>query len=97
MKKFWFINFVCGFVSLEKSVENLTEQNSELDTCNIELTVQNKSLARENEKLRHQCEKAMQKLLKKSQLLAYFGTLNFNKRERQKEKKFKSRIFFERM
>ena len=72
-------------LSLEKSVENLTEQNSELDACNTELTVQNKSLTRENEKLRCQCEKATQKVAEKSQLWAHFGTRNFNERERRKE------------
>ena len=61
-------------LSLEKSAENLTEQNSELDACNAELTVQNKSLTRENEKLRRQCEKTTQKVAEKSQLLAHFGT-----------------------
>ena len=71
-------------LSLEKSVENLTEQNSELDACNTELTVQNKSLTRENEKLRCQCEKATQKVAEKSQLRAHFGTRDFNERERQK-------------
>ena len=33
------------------------------------------------------CEKATQKVVGKSQLLAHFGTWNFNKRERRKEKK----------
>ena len=69
-------------LSLETSVENLTDQNSGLDPCNTELTVQNKSLTRENGKLRRQCEKITQKVAKKSQLLAHFGTRNFNKRER---------------
>ena len=73
-------------MSLEKLVENLTEQNSELDACNIQLAVQNKSLTRENKKLRHQCEKATQKVTEKSQLLAHFWTPKFNKWERQKEK-----------
>ena len=74
-------------LSLEKSVENITKQKSELDACNTESTVQNKSLTSENEKLRSQCAKATQKLAEKSQLLPHFGTRTFNKKERQKEEK----------
>lgn len=53
-------------LSLEKSVEYLTEQNSELHACNTELTVQSKSLTRGNEKLRRQRHKATQKVAEKS-------------------------------
>ena len=76
-------------LSLEKSVENITKQKSELNACNTELTVQNKSLTSENEKLRSQCAKATQKLAEKSELLAHFvGHEPSIKRRDKKKKKF---------
>ena len=74
-------------MSLEKLVENLTEQNSELDACNIQLAVQNKSLTRENKKLRHQCEKATQKVTEKANFWHIFGHQN-SINGRGKKKKF---------
>ena len=76
------------FLSIEKSVENLTEQNSELDACNTELTVQNKSLTRENEKLRHQCEKDTQKVADKVNFCHILRHKTFTKGRGEKKKKF---------
>ena len=70
-------------LSLEKSFENLTEQNFELDACNIQLTVQNKSLTRENEKLK----KPLKKLLKKVNFWHILGHKTSIKGRGKKKKK----------